>query len=132
MHQTVGRIFDRNGDGDFEITNQQHLLRQLHLRKQQTYTENRIYPALQLTDFRADLFQKVRQLARSQRPDHPWLSMDDAALMRSAGLYQKDYQTGVEGFTLAAALLLGKDEVIQSIVPYYKTDAIYRVNNTDR
>jgi ATP-dependent DNA helicase RecG len=60
------------------------------------------------------------------------LIMDDEALLRSAGLYQKDYQTGMQGFTLAAALLLGKDEVIQSIVPYYKTDAIYRVVNIDR
>jgi ATP-dependent DNA helicase RecG len=46
VHQTAGRIFDRNSDGDFDITNQQHLVRQLHLRKQQSYTENRIYPAL--------------------------------------------------------------------------------------
>src|SRR5690606_6075593 len=115
-----------------EVTNRQHLIRDLHLRKQQSYTENRIYPALQLSDFREDLFQKIRNLAKSQRPDHPWLSIDDRELLRSAGLYQKDYQNGQEGFTLAAALLLGKDEVIQSLLPHYRTDAIYRVVNTDR
>jgi predicted HTH transcriptional regulator len=48
------------------------------------------------------------------------------------GDFQKDFLTGQEGFTLAAALLLGKDSVIQSIVPAYKTDAILRVQNLDR
>ena len=132
VHQTAGKIFDRNQDGDFDITHHQHLVQALHLRKQQSYTENRIYPALKFTDFRSELFDKIRKLARSQRPDHSWLSLDDMELMRSAGLYQKDYQSGQEGFTLAAVLLLGKDEIIQSVLPHYRTDAIYRVIQTDR
>ncbi|MFI3214623.1 MAG: hypothetical protein R3Y24_15005 [Eubacteriales bacterium] len=40
--------------------------------------------------------------------------------------------TGKKGFNLAAILLFGKPEVIQSCVPGYKTDAIYRVDNIDR
>ena len=47
-------------------------------------------------------------------------------------LYQRDYQSGQEGYTLAAVLLLGNDEVIQSIVPQYRTDAILRRINLDR
>ncbi|MCG4722908.1 transcriptional regulator, partial [Alistipes putredinis] len=47
-------------------------------------------------------------------------------------LYLKDYQTGEEGFTLAAVLLLGKDEVITSVLPHYRTDAILRVDDKDR
>ncbi len=49
-----------------------------------------------------------------------------------AQLYQRDHQTGNQGFTLAAILLFGKDDVIRSAVPHYKTDCIKRVVNVDR
>jgi ATP-dependent DNA helicase RecG len=132
VHSTSGKIFDRNNDGDFKITSRPQLVADLYIRKQQTYTENRIYPALALSDLREDLFTRIKKLARSQRPDHPWLELNDMELVKSAGLFLKDYQTGKEGFTLSAILLLGKDEIIQQVLPQYRTDAIYRVNNTDR
>ena len=46
-------------------------------------------------------------------------------------LYKKDYETGKQGYTLAAALLFGKDEVIQQILPFYKTDALLRREDLD-
>jgi len=33
--------------------------------------------------------------------NHPWKNMDDMALLRSAKVFLKDYQTGKEGFSLA-------------------------------
>ena len=132
VHQTAGKIFDRTArDGDINITNH-HQVAQLYLRKQNTYSENRIFPAVQLGDLRADLLQRVRVLAANQRPHHPWTGMTDEELMRSAGLYLKDVQTGQEGFTLAGVLLVGKDEVIQSALPHHKTDALVRIHNKDR
>lgn len=56
----------------------------------------------------------------------------DWEILRSAGLYERDFATGQEGFNLAAVLLLGKDETIKSCLPAYKTDAIYRLDNIDR
>ncbi len=49
-----------------------------------------------------------------------------------AGLWKRDFQTGQEGYTLAAALLFGKDDVIQQIIPHYKIDAMVRVENVER
>jgi ATP-dependent DNA helicase RecG len=132
VHSTAGKTFDRRGESDLDISRQPGSITELHLRKQGSFTENRIYPYLALSDLRTDLIDRARRLARGQRPDHPWLEMSNEELLRSAGLFQKDYATGGEGYTLAAALLFGKDEVIQSIVPYYKTDALYRVQNLDR
>lgn len=132
VHQTAGKIFDRNEDGDFNITSQNESVTQLYLRKQSTYSENKIYPHVQLSDFKQELFQRVRSLARNERPDHPWLALTDEELLRSAGLFKKDYLTGNEGYTLAAIILLGKDEVIQNILPAYKTDAIKRVDDLDK
>lgn len=132
VHRTANKIFDRNNDSDVNITQHHRLVTEMYIRKQETYTENRIYPGLELSDFREDLFLRVKKLARSQSPDHLWNELNDMELIKSAGLYHKDYQTHKEGFTLGAVLLLGKDEIIQQILPQYKTDAIYRVNNLDR
>ena len=63
---------------------------------------------------------------------HPWESMSDDDLFRSAGLYGVDFSTGEKGFNLAAILLLGKDDVILNVCPVYETDALVRKVNVDR
>jgi len=72
VHQTNGRIYDRNEDGDFDITGQNDLVTQLYIRKQSTYSENNIYPVLTFSDFNQTLFPRIRRLANNERPDHPW------------------------------------------------------------
>ena len=132
IHRFKNNIYDRNEDGDFSITNQYNRVTQLYLKKQSTHSENKVYPFLQLSDLKKDLFRRVRILATNNNPGHPWSEMEDMELIRSAGLYRKDYQTGKEGFTLAAILLLGKEEVIFNVLPFHKTDAIVKVDNVDR
>lgn len=132
VHRCNGRIFDRNEDGDLDITNQADAVAHLYIRKQSTFSENRIYPYVQFADLRHDLIQQVRTMVREGNPDHPWRSMEDEALLQSARLYQRDYQSGKQGYTLAAVLLFGNDEVIQSIAPQYRTDAILRRIDLDR
>jgi ATP-dependent DNA helicase RecG len=53
-------------------------------------------------------------------------------MLEIAGLWKRDFQSGQEGYTLAAALLLGKNEVIQQIIPHYKIDALVRIKDTLR
>ncbi len=132
VHRCNGKIFDRNEDGDFEITDNTNLVAEMYMRKQSTYAENRIYPFAKMSDLRSNLFIKVRKLASNERANHPWKLMDDMELLKSAGLYIRDFQSGKEGITLAAILLLGKDEVIFSALPHFRTDAIMRRENIDR
>lgn len=132
VHATRGKIFDRNQDGDFNISKNSDLVAQLYLSKQNSYSENQVFPFVQISDFKPSLFEKVRNLARSQQPNHPWLEMDNEELLRSAGLFKRDMKTGEEGYTLAAVLLFGTDACIQNVLPHHKTDAILRVTNTDR
>ena len=132
VHSTNGKIFDRNEDGDFDITHNNEQVTQLYLRKQSTYTENKVYPYIKIADFNTALMKRVRILAKNERTDHPWQYLTDKELLNSAGLYRHDPLTGKEGYTLAAVLLLGKDELIQTVLPHYKTDAILRIENTDR
>ena len=74
----------------------------------------------------------MRRNVRLQRAGHPWAELDDLELLKSARLYQRDYQTGAEGISMAGALLFGRDEVVLGVVPHHRTDAILRVHDLDR
>ncbi|HEY5563063.1 MAG TPA: hypothetical protein VIK72_15160 [Clostridiaceae bacterium] len=63
VHRCNGKIYDRNEDGDMDITDNTKQVSEMYMRKQGTYTENRIYPFTQMSDLRSDLFTKVRKLA---------------------------------------------------------------------
>lgn len=136
VHRTNGKVFDRNQDGDYEITNES-LIESIYLRKQTDYSENRIYPFATMSDLRLDVIERVKQMAIENyhlngKGQHPWINMTPEEILKSLQLYDKDYTNGKEGLTLAAILLFGKDETILSVVPHHRTDALYRVHDTDR
>jgi ATP-dependent DNA helicase RecG len=128
-----GRIYDRAEDGDIDITRNSEMVTHLHRRKSADYSERKIYPYAKDDDFDfARLMPKVRRLATNRLADHPWANMSDAEILKSAGLYQEDRETGKCGYNLAAILLLGRDEVIRSCTTNYLTDAICRREDLNR
>ena len=104
VHRCNNRIFDRNADGDLDITDHTRLVAELYHRKQATYSENKIYPFAGLSDLRTDLIARCRRLAGVWREDHPWSNMNDMELLKSARIYQTDHETGKSGVTLAGIL----------------------------
>jgi len=132
VHRTKNKIFDRNEDGDFDITNNTRTISNLYIRKSNTYAENKIFPFATIDDLREDVIDKVRKLAVIKNGAHPWKNMNNLELLKSASLYDRDMQTGESGFNLACILLFGKDEIIKSVISYYKTDAIYKENDDTR
>lgn len=44
----------------------------------------------------------------------------------------RDVHTGVEGYTLAAALLFAKENTLAAVLPHYKTDALCRKVDVER
>ena len=127
-----GRILDRNEDADQDITNSNDLVANLFRRKSADYHERKIFPYAKTDHLHMEYLSRIRNMARAKRDAHPWVEMDDMELLRSAGLYEENMLTGEKGFNLAAILILGKDEAIQSACPGYRTDAIYRNENPDR
>ena len=88
----------------------------MYIRKQNIFTEKRIYPYISLEDLRLDLLPRIRKMATNNIEGvHSWESMNDEELLRSAGLYGKDRATGESGYNLAAVMLLGKDDLIMDI-----------------
>ncbi|MCF0238399.1 MAG: putative DNA binding domain-containing protein, partial [Sphaerochaetaceae bacterium] len=127
-----GKIFDRNEDGDFDITNSPIQVENMYARKIGLFNEHKIFPFVEESDLKMELMPVVRQLIENKNANHEWLKMSNKDLFISAGLYEKDFVTGEKGFNLAAIMLLGKESTIRSCFPGYITDAIYRVDNVER
>ena len=132
VHSYKRVIYDRVDDADVKVTATSQIAA-MYIRKQNTFTEKRIYPYATMADLRLDLLPKVRIMAQNHAGGrHPWSAMEDEELLKSAGLYGRDITTGAEGYNLAAIMLLGKDDVILNVEPAYMTDAIVRKVNVDR
>jgi len=131
VHTCNGKVYDRNEDGDFVLKSSEQI-KSLYVRKSNLYSENTIYPYLYESDFLPGIVEKVRKKIRANRPDHPWNDLSDMEFFKIAGLYRKDIATNTEGFTMAALLLFGKDEVIMGAIPHYKVDALLRIKDIDR
>lgn len=126
-----GRIFDRNHEADIDITNHTDEVYRLYARKSGSYFVNKV-TRFGMDALRPDLIERAKKMTRVRGENHPWRSMSDEELLRSAGLILTDEFTQREGITIAAILLFGKDSTIMSVLPQHKTDAIFRVQNLDR
>ena len=125
VHKTGKKIFDRSVDGDF-VVKTQSAISGMYLRKNNSYTENTVYPGLREIDIKRGMLKKVKDIIRSIRSNHPWLKLNKEEFFKAAGLVRYDPTIGMTGYTLAALMLFGTDEAISSYLPYYKIEAIVR------
>lgn len=132
VHDHAGRFYIREFESDIDITDNQQKVSELYLRKRNFFSEAQIIPHLAIADLDKHLFEEARQLIRNFRSDHPWLLVSDEQMLKDSVLWRKDFMTGQEGLTLAAALVFGKDNTIQSILSAYKVEAMVRIQNKDR
>lgn len=131
VYHFKGVVYDRQADVDIRLTSDARISA-LALRKQNLYTERRIYPWISTADLRLDLLSRVRGMTASVRLDHPWARMTDDELLRASRLIARNPQTGERGFTLAAVMILGSDDLISDVVPTYRTEALLRRIDIDR
>ena len=66
VEKCANRIYDRNEDGDMDITDSPIQLQNMYNRKSNTYAEHKIFPYVTTEDLRRDLMDKVRNLAKSK------------------------------------------------------------------
>jgi ATP-dependent DNA helicase RecG len=131
LHQSGGKTYMRSEDGDYCVRDI-HQMAGVINRKLSLFTEQRGEPYVTMDDLRPELFDRARRLIRSQNSQHPWLSLTDEELLRIAGFYTIDRNTGKDCFNLAAVLMFGNDIAIQRVVPAYKFDCLLRRKNIDR
>jgi len=131
VHSYKKVVYDRVDDADVKVTATGQLAA-MYIRKQNIFTEKKVYPYAKDEDLRFDMLPRIRQMALNKDQDHPWKTMTDSELLQSAGLIGEDAETGKRGYNLAAIMLLGRDEVIFSANSVYRTDALLRKVNLDR
>ena len=133
IHKHRNIIYDRENDSDFRITDEARIA-EMYARKHNVFTENQIFTHLQVEDLDDLLFDKVKSRIAVVNTNHPWLEAGytKERILRDALLLRKDYTTGEEGLTLAAALIFGSDEVIGNLLPAYRIDILVRRQNKDR
>lgn len=132
VHDHAGKIYIRESDADIDITGRQSKIADLYIRKSTLFSEGEIYDYLGMSDLDENLFRKARTLIRNYKSDHPWLLSDNLQMLKDSILWKKDFASGKEGYTLAAALIFGQDQTIQSILPAYKVEAMVRIKDKDR
>ncbi|MDR0798165.1 MAG: putative DNA binding domain-containing protein [Dysgonamonadaceae bacterium] len=131
VHSYKGVYYDRQGEADIKLTTYMQISN-LYIRKQAGYTENKIFPFMSMDDFVMEDIEKAKNEAILRNPNHPWKDMDYEEILRSSKMYLHDEKTGEKGFTMAAALMFGKEPVIYSVCPHYKIDVLCRKENMDR
>lgn len=62
VHRSANKVFDRNDDGDFDITANTTQISNMYIRKSSTYIENKIYPFATMDDLRKDLIESYERL----------------------------------------------------------------------
>jgi len=130
VHHTNGKIFVRNQDGDYLVTHPVEIAKIVN-RKQNYHSEEMIFPQVEFEEFNPELIARAKKLIKLNIPENHWWELDDKDFLLKAGFYRKD-ENGKEGYTLAAILFFGTDDLIQTHLPAYKFEALLRRNNIDR
>ncbi|MCK5685806.1 putative DNA binding domain-containing protein [bacterium] len=131
IHKHKNEIFLRSEDGDYRIQGT-HQLAGLINRKLGIFTEQRSIRFAGIDDLRPDIFDRARRLMRSYNSQHPWADLTNEELLKIAGFYTTDTETGKQTLSLAGLLMFGNDIAIQQAVPAYKFDCLLRRENEDR
>jgi ATP-dependent DNA helicase RecG len=102
VHSTNGKVFDRSGDSDLDITRQSWAVENLYMRKQGSRYENRVFPYFELADCNKRLFKRIRQMAGFRVDKHPWEKM-----RRSSARFLITKQTPCYGWKTWIAMTTG-------------------------
>jgi ATP-dependent DNA helicase RecG len=132
VHSCKKIIYDRVDDADVKVTATGQIAL-LYIRKQNIFTEKKVFKYITDADLRLDMLPRLVQRAINHNLGvHPWANMSVPEIFQSARLITKDAESGVSGYNLAAVMLLGRDDVIKDVCPTHRTDALLRKVNTDR
>lgn len=91
VHKHAGRILFREHENDLDVTDNQHKLGEIYQHKRNYFSETKIYPFLKMDDLDPGLFEKARQMIRSNKSDHPWIMVDNGQMLRDAVLWRKGF-----------------------------------------
>jgi hypothetical protein len=86
--------------------------------------DGRILEGFDRDDLDETSLREYRAVFAATKPTHPWLALDEKALLEQLGGWRKDRESGKEGLTLAGLLMFGKHNAIvaPNAAPTYHVD----------
>lgn len=66
VEKCVGRVYDRNEEGDMDITDSPIQMENLYARKSNSYTESKLFPYVKEEHLRMDLYINTHQFIRRE------------------------------------------------------------------
>lgn len=76
MHSYKKVIYDRIDDADVKVTSTSQIA-SMYIRKQNIFTEKKVYKYVKFEDLRLDLLSLCRQRAVNKRAYHPWKDLNN-------------------------------------------------------
>lgn len=112
--------YKRNYEGDYHCTEAEvrQMLRDASDEPQDLF----LLEGFTLAELDSDSLKAFRNRFGSRTPDHPFLALDDRALLEKMGGWRRDRKTGQEGLTLAGLLMFGRERSLLDALPYYHVD----------
>lgn len=103
--------YRRNHEGDYRCT-EAEVRRMFADQDPEQTVDSRILPGFTWKDLDPASIAQFRNVFRSTRLGHPWLSKDDEGLLEMLGGWRTDRITGETGLTMAGLLMFGRAEAI--------------------
>lgn len=115
-----GNTYRRLNEGDRPLADE--AVKRMLAEQVEDSRDSRVLPHFGLKDLDADSLKAYRNIFRADKPDHPWLALDDAGFLRMLGGWREDRATGESGLTVAGLLMFGQWVSISEALPYYFLD----------
>lgn len=115
-----GNTYRRLNEGDRPLADEE--VKRMLAEQVEDSRDTRILPHFDLKDLEADSLKAYRNIFRADKPDHPWLALDDLDFLRMLGGWRQDRSTGESGMTVAGLLMFGNWPAISEALPLYFVD----------
>jgi len=130
--QPLGNTYRRRHEGDFRCTEEE--VRRMFADADLTPPDHRVLRGFSIQDLDPVSLAQYRQRLRAAKGEHPWLGLDDQALLEKLGGWRQDRETGLTGLTLAGLLMFGKSLAIGDplAAPRFQVDYREKLDPTVR
>lgn len=112
--------FKRNFEGDYHCTEAE--VRQMLRDASDEPQDGMLLEGFGLDDLDAESLKAYRNRFASHEPDHPFLALDDRALIERLGGWRRERVGGRAGLTLAGLLMFGSERSLLDALPHYHLD----------
>ena len=119
--------YRRAEEGDYRCTDDE--VRRMLADQSEAPADAQVLEHFGQNDFDLETTKQYRNRFASRAPDHPWLLLDDTALLTKLGALRSDRVTGVEGATVGGLLMFGRFEALRDALPGFHVD--YRERLSD-